>query len=165
MSYDLKVLVVQSKDVYHIDFKSSIKLMNEIEDEYYRYKYIWPYVTNTTGIWYSLVQEYEGLYDAYDICESDFKIDKNDIDMPYWVEDEEVRYDLTPLIIKNEFRNDFEKIISSLIKTSPIKTVMLLSSYQGQDKEIICGVLSLKEYLSLLNRRKILFNVCYIVTD
>jgi hypothetical protein len=164
MSYDFKILAVKSKDIYHVNFQSSIEVMNELEDGFNRYKDIWTYMTNTEGIWYSLIKEHDGLYDAYEICDSNFEIEEKDIEMPYWIKDENIRYDLTPLIIKKDLRVDFQNIIGSLINTSPIKTIMLLASYQSNDKEIVCGVLSLNEYFTLLDEGKILFNVCYIIS-
>jgi hypothetical protein len=40
---------------------------------------------------------------------------------------------------------------------------MFLARYQGGEKEIIQGVFDYKEFITLLNLNKILFNVCYIV--
>lgn len=163
MSYDLKLLAIKQKIVYHAEFSSKIIVKNEIEDEFYRYASIWPFLTNTEGIWYSLVTEHSGLSDAYAICDSDFKKNENEIEMPYWIEDEDIKYDLTPLIIREEFRADFEKIVNSIIETSPERTIMILASYQSSNKEIVCGVMSFAEYLKLLDNNKVLFNVCYII--
>lgn len=165
MSYDLKLLVTKQERLYHTDFQSSIQLKNEIEDEFCRYKEIWPFMTGTDGVWYSMVKESNGLLDAYTICDSDFEKDERDIDMPYWIEDEDVKYDLTPLIIRQEYREDFEKIVRNLINTSKTKTIMILASYQSNNKEIVCGTISFTEYLKLLDEGKILFNICYIIRD
>jgi len=165
MSYDLKIKVIKSTDMYQLDFQTSIEVKSEFEDGFQKYMYIWPYMTRAEGILYTLVKEHDGLYDAYYICDSDFEIREEDIEMPYWIEEKDIRYDLTPLIIRPEFRFDFEKIVSSMINTSPIKTIMLLASYQSHDKEIMCGVLSVKEYFSLLDKGKILFNICYMISD
>lgn len=165
MSYDLKLLVVKQKYLYHTDVQSTITVKNEIEDEFCRYRTIWPFMTSSDGAWYSLVKEHDGLFDAYTICDSDFEKDEKDIDMPYWIDDEDTKYDLTPLIIRKNFRVDFEKIVRNLIKTSSVETIMILASYQSHNKEIICGTMSFSEYLKLLDKGKILFNVCYIIRD
>lgn len=163
MSYDLKILVVKQKKLYHTNFKSTITVKNEIEDGFSRYIKIWPFMTKTEGVWYSLVKEDNGLFDAYAICDSDFEKDIKDISMPYWIDDEDIQYHLTPLIIREKFRTDFEKIVRDLIKTSPERTIMILARYQSHDKEVICGTMSFSEYLKLLDEGKILFNVCYII--
>ena len=165
MSYDLKLLVVNQNNLYNVDFESTIIVKNEVEDNFCRYRNIWPFVMNTKGVWYSLVKEHNGLFDAYPICDSDFEKDEEDIPMPYWIENEDVKYDLTPLIIRKDFRIDFEKIVKGLIQTSSTKTVMILASYQSSNEEIICGTMSFFNYLSLLDKGKILFNVCYIIHD
>lgn len=165
MSYDLKLLVVNQTNLYNVDFESKIIVKNEVEDNFCRYKNIWPFVMNTEGMWYSLVKEHDGLFDAYPICDSDFEKDEEDIPMPYWIEKQDVKYDLTPLIIRKDFRIDFEKIVKGLIQTSSTKTVMILASYQSSNEEIICGTMSFLNYLSLLDRGKILFNVCYIINN
>jgi len=165
MSYDLKLLVVKQEKLYHTDFQSSIAVKNEIEDDFCRYREIWPFMTGTDGIWYSMVKENDGLFNAFPICDSDFEKEEKDIEMPYWIDDEDVKYDLTPLIIRKEYRGDFEKIVKNLIDTSSVRTIMILASYQSNNKEIICGTISFNEYLKLLDERKILFNICYIISN
>ncbi|WP_291572905.1 hypothetical protein [Clostridium sp. UBA4548] len=165
MSYDLKLLVIKQETLYHTDFQSSIQLKNEIEDEFYRYRELWPFMMGTDGALYSMVKESNGLFNAYTICDSDFEKDERDIEMPYWIKDEDVKYDLTPLIIRREYREDFEKIVRNLINTSQTKTIMILANYQSNNKEIVCGTVSFTEYLKLLDEGKILFNICYIIRD
>lgn len=165
MSYDLKILVLKQKRLYHTDFNSTITVKNEIEDNFSRYNNIWSFMTNSEGVWYSLVREHDGLFDAYPICDSDFEKDEEDIDMPYWIDDEDIKYDLTPLIIRKNYLDDFEKIVRNLIDMSSTKTIMILTSYQSHNKETICGTISFSKYLKLLHKGKILFNVCYVIRD
>ncbi|CAM2877188.1 hypothetical protein HAHI6034_01135 [Hathewaya histolytica] len=165
MSYDLKLLVVRPKKLYHTNFESTITVKNEIEDGFRRYRKIWPFMTRAKGVWYSLVEDQNGAFDAYTICDSDFEKDIKDVSMPYWIDDEDIKEDLTPLIIRKKYRTDFEKIVRGLIKTSPERTIMILGSYQSHDKEIVCGTMTFSEYLKLLDEGKILFNVCYIISE
>ncbi|WP_019418912.1 hypothetical protein [Paenibacillus sp. OSY-SE] len=95
-------------------------------------------------------------------CDSDFKHIQDDTALPYWINDEDIKYHLTPLIIKKDFEEDVKKIISYLIEQSPIKTVMLLARYQSEDREIICGVMSPDEFWTLLEEGKVLFNTCFV---
>ena len=164
MSYDLNVIVMNQKNPVKLPFESKIEVHNEF-DNYgaKRYHSIWSYMTQTRGIWYSLLKEKNGLFNAYEICDSDYEIEENKIDMPYWIYNEDIKYNLTPLIIREDYKNDFEKIIKYLIDQSPIKTIMLLARYQSTEHEVVCGVLTLNEFKELLNKGKILFNVCYII--
>lgn len=168
MSFDFKILVFNQKrrSLSKIPFSTSIQVLNEVEDyNGARYHSIWPFMTNSKGVWYSLNKEDElGLAYA-SFCSSDFSIEVNDLELPYWLTDKIVKRNLTPLYIKKEFSYDFERIIRFLIKKSPIKTIMILGSYQGPDHETICGTLTLDEYFTLMNEGKIYFNVCYIVRE
>lgn len=72
---------------------------------------------------------------------------------------------MTPLVIHKEYLEEFEEILEFLIKQSPTKTLMFLARYQGGDYEIIQGTLSLSNFIQHLKSKKILFNVCYIITN
>jgi hypothetical protein len=165
MSFDLEILVVKQKEVYNLDFQSKIIIRNEKEHGPLRYMDIWKFASNSEGIWYSLGQDGEIGFCAYYICSGDFDKDVQEINIPYWINDDDVKDNLTPLIIKHEVRVDFERILKGLMESSPVKTIMVISRYQSEHKEIICGTLSLIEYLSLLDEGKILFNVCYIISN
>ncbi|MEA4963963.1 hypothetical protein [Lutispora sp.] len=166
MSYDLNILVQNQEEPSVLPFPSLIQMLNEKNDEIAsRYHSIWRYMTQSKGIWYSLVKENNGILNAFPICDSDFEADEDSIEIPYWVSDDSIKYNLTPLIVYEEYRRDFEKIIEFLIKQSPNRTVMFLARYQGGEHEIVCGVLKYEEFTKLLNQSKILFNVCYIIND
>ncbi|WP_198342950.1 hypothetical protein [Paenibacillus rubinfantis] len=163
MPYDFNVLVVNQREKTILPFSSSISVLNEIDDEDgKRYHTIYPFMTQTSGIWYSLIKEDDGVVYA-SFCDSDFEHVQEDTALPYWMKDEDVKYHLTPLIIKKGYEEDVVKIISYLIEQSPIKTVMLLARYQSEDREIICGVISPEEFWTLLGQGKVLFNTCYII--
>lgn len=165
MSYDLEILVQNQEEPSVLPFSSSIQLMNEKDDEIARYHSLWKYMTQSKGIWYSLVKERDGIFNAFQICDSKFEENEESIEFPYWITDESIKYNLTPLIINEEFSRDFEKIIKFLIKQSPNKTIMFLARYQGGEHEIVCGVLKYEEFIRLLSQSKILFNVCYIISN
>lgn len=166
MSYDLNILVQNQEKPSILPFQSLIKMVNEKNDKMAkRYHSIWKYMTQSKGIWYSLVKENKGVFNAFPICDSDFGADKESIKIPYWIIDENIKYNLTPLIIYKEYKSDFEKIIRFLIRQSPNRTIMFLARYQGGEHEIVCGVLNYKEFLVLLNERMILFNICYIISE
>lgn len=164
MCYDLKVICVGQKKPRQPNFSTSINLVNEFDDpDAGRYHTMRPFMCNTTGVWYTMETDRDGLLDAGEICESDFEYEVPASDYPYWIEDENVKYELTPLIIRKDYEKDFFRLIEFLIDCSPIKTIILLARYQGADKETVCGVLTLEEFKNLLNQKRILFNVDYII--
>jgi hypothetical protein len=163
MPFDLNILVVKQSNKTNPPFSSAITILNEIDDsDGKRYHSIFPFMTQTEGIWYSLVKEDDGVVYA-SFCYSNFDQKESEKTQPYWVIEDNVKSGLTPLLIKKEFEEEFKKIITFLMDQSPIKTIMLLPRYQGSDEEVICGVLSLDDFWLLLNEQKILFNTSYII--
>ena len=164
MSYDLVLLVVGQDKPTKINNMSDIKILDEFSNDLAkRYHSIWPYMTGTNGVWYSLVCNDRGIYNAYSICDSDYEAKPESIPLPYWVKSSETIYNLTPLIIYDKYKENFRFIIGQLLDQSPTNTLMFLARYQGGEEEIVCGVLSLQDFWELLDERKILFNVCYII--
>ncbi len=117
------------------------------------------------GIWYSLATDDDEYFNAYKICDPDFEAKLSISDIPYWISNEEVIYDLRPLRIRDYYHAEFVEILSFLINRSPIRAVMFLVSFQGADHEIVCGVFSKVEFLDLLNKGRILCNICYIIRE
>ena len=164
MSYDLNVLVLNQENASVLPFASEIQIVDEFQ-EILRYKEIWKYMTETRGVWYLLGIEEGGWFNAMSIIDADFNACLESRQMPYWVSDEDVKSNLNPLIAQEKYRHDFEKILSFLIQESPSKSIMFLARYQGGETEIICGVMKYLEFKKLLDERKILFNVCYIISE
>ena len=128
MAFELDLLVINQTKPSRIPFKSIIEVINEIDDEgVSRYKGIWKLMSQTKGIWYSLVIEEDDVKSAYPICTSDFEIEPEKLPIPSWIDDEDVIYHLTPLIIYKEYLDECEAILRFLIKQSPIKTFMFLA--------------------------------------
>ncbi|ANA83007.1 hypothetical protein C7121_18145 [Paenibacillus glucanolyticus] len=166
MSFDLEVVIVNQEDPVQIPFKSSIEVMNERDNqEIRRFGTTWKFMSQTKGIWYSLVKDDEGIKNAFLLCDSDFERDAQHLPVPFWIENEDVIYNLTPLIIRPQFKMDFERILSFFIEQSPSKTIMFLARYQGGDCEIIQGNLSIHDFINQLNLKNILFNVSYLITE
>lgn len=164
MSYDLNVLVLHQKQATALPFTSSIDIIDEFQ-ECLRYKEIWRFMTMTEGVWYILGKEEDGWFNTLSIVDTDFDECKEDKQIPYWVLDDDIISNLTPIIVYNEFKSDFEKILKFLIQQSPTKTIMFLARYQGGEHEVVGGVLKYLEFITLLNKNKILFNVCYIISE
>ncbi len=65
---------------------------------------------------YSLVKQDNGVRNAYSLCNSDFEIEPEKLPIPFWINTEDVIYNLTPLIIYKEYRDEFEKILKFLYR-------------------------------------------------
>ncbi|MCE5284538.1 MAG: hypothetical protein LLG02_01630 [Pelosinus sp.] len=164
MSYDLNVLVLNQENASVLPFSSEIQILNEFQ-EILRYKEIWKHMTGMRGVWYLLGVDDEDGFNAMPIIDADFNVCLKNQQMPYWVLDEDVRSNLSPLIALEKYKHDFEKILNFLIQESPSKSIMFLARYQGGETEIVCGVIKYLEFKKLLDERKILFNVCYIISE
>ncbi len=163
MSYEINLLVVNQDQPSTIPYLSRIEVINEVEDEMeLRLNNTWNFMSKTNGIWYSLVKEEDGIKNAFLLCTSDFDSDSKVLPLPFWINDEDVIYNLTPLIIYREYVDEFEKILKFLVKQT--NTLMFLARYQGGDHEITQGTISLSNFIQHLKNKKILFNVCYIIT-
>lgn len=166
MSYDLNILCINQDSPSKIPFASSIELRNEIDFPHSgRYNSIWPFMCNLKGVWYSIGKDDDGWFNTMSIVDADFDEVIEKSYMPYWVLDDDVTSNLKPLIVYNEYNKDFKSIIEFLIQQSPNRIIMFLARYQGGEKEIVQGVLKYEEFTKLLNQSKILFNVCYIISD
>jgi hypothetical protein len=164
MSYDLNVVALNQERASVLPFASSIDIVDEFQ-EVLRYNEIWGYMTRMNGVWYSLGKDEDGWFNTLAIVDADFEESLENRVTPYWVIDEDIRSNLTPLIVLSEYKDDFEKIIKFLIQESPVKTIMFLARYQGGEKEIVCGVIKYFEFKKLIDERKILFNICYIISE
>ena len=166
MSYDLNILCINQNDASSLPFASSIELRSEFDSLYYgRYSSIWPFTSSLKGVWYSLGKEEDGWFNTMSIIDADFDKEAGRNLAPFWILDVDVLSNLSPMIVRDEHRRDLEKIIHFLIQQSSIKTIMFLARYQGGETEIIEGVLKYEEFIGLLRQSKILFNICYIISD
>ena len=161
MPFDLNVLVVNQINPTIFDNKQ-IKIENEIHDTYCgRFSEIWPFMTRMNGIWYSLVKEYKDYYSAHPIIAFNDEVENNSI--PTWIKSDIIKDSLTPLIIRKEYIEEVKEIIRTLIVGSPVKTIMLLATYQCPDFQVIQGMMSLEQFEEMLEVGEVLFNTCYIV--
>lgn len=164
MSYNIEIMVPNQTVPVHADFLKRINLFNEIDDENTkRYWKIWPFFSNTNGILYCLAAEYEEeIYFSFLICDGDFEAKVPQRLFPSWISKEE-KENLTPLIIYDEYYDEFVKVIHFLIETAPQKRIMFHTRYECENAEIILGVIKEREFFAMLDKREILFNICYIV--
>lgn len=165
MSFEINIISVAQKQPVNYLGNSRVQLRNELTcGDVMRYYKIWPVFCNTRGILYDIVVEDEpGLFWSFPICDSDFS-HKSSNNIPSYIHDD-VAYNLTPLIIKNEFICDVKSIIHLLIKSSPVKTILFQTRYQDGDFEVIQGTYGEVDFLEELQQGELMFNVCYVVTD
>lgn len=164
MSYEINIIsVAQEAPVSYIGDSSVLLRDEQTCEEVARYYKIWPVFSNTKGILYNVVTEMEcGFYSSFPICDSDFRVHLANTFSAF--SSIEVAENLTPLIINDTFLTDLQSIVSLLIETSPARTILFQTRYEGGDFEVIQGTFEKSVFLKMLEERKVMFNVCYAVT-
>ena len=163
--FDLNILCVgQKTPTITIPNNNSIRIESKNISYKKRKKYYYqiaPLMNYIDGTWYELLcSEYE--IAGTNIC--DYAVNSSGT-YPYWISSAEIKDDLRTLIINKEYRDSLFEIIKFLVKKSPIHTIILFCRYQSNDAEVMCGTLSIDDFISLLDQRKILTNVCYSISD
>lgn len=162
--FDLNLLVLDSDIDYKYPHKSAFEIITESEREYTRYAEIWPYVTRSKGRYYRLGkhdEEVDVYFHAFDF----FKSEKYSHYKPYWITDKRIFSDLTTFILKRKYEEDFMGIVQYYLSKSQSSTVLLLGRYQSDEREVVCGTITLFEFETLLYDGKLSFNTCYIISD
>jgi len=165
LSFDIEILVVNQTRPIGIQSQLGIQVLNEVDDEtVVRFEKTWKFMSQTKGVWYSLVMDDNGILSAFPLCCSSFYSGPEDRTLPFWIDNDDVLYHLTPLLIRAEYRPEFERILTLLLEQSPTETVLFLARYQGGDYEIIQGTMPVDVFWVELDRKRILFNTCYVIT-
>ncbi len=115
---------------------------------------------------YSIVEEIDDdFFTCSNFCDSLFEEpDVQDVQIPLWIF-AEAKDDLTPLIIREDVKNEFLKIIKHVLFSSPDHRILFQSRYQCSEKEIVIGTISFEKFKTMLLSSQILFNVCYIIEN
>lgn len=103
----------------------------------------------------------------YDVLNRDFDACiecDNDLLCPFWVNDQSKDESLFPLCVDESIFNDYCRIIYHCIKYSVNNTILFLPKFSETCEEIVAGVISYKKFLKLLNEKKVLCGICYIIT-
>ena len=149
----------------------------------------WAYPCTCVGYWHTLMlvedrtPEYPDDYyfDCYKVCNAHYSQQSLD-DFKVWTSLPEgepyPKFDnlygeweyyknvsLATLEIKEEYREDFEKIIDYFLERSPAKMIIFLPRYQGEERDNIQGVLKRDLFFEMLDTGKIKFNTCYIISN
>lgn len=165
MSFEINIISVAQEKPTPNAHLSSIILRDEISHEdVARYYNIWPVFSNIKGIFYNIViDEGDGFYSSFPICDADFDSKEPLFGLPRFADN--VAENFTPLVIKDEYIDELINAVSFLIDSSPKKTILFLSRYEGGDYEVIIGTLTKGDFIQRLLSRKLSFNVCYVVAD
>ena len=164
LSYSIDVLVQNATEPVTPPFSSSIVLKSELDSPFFeRYHEIWPFFSSIRGIMYSLVQDTgDEYYSSFPLCDSDFDLQLESL--PFLIEKEEdVMYHLTAFYVKEEFFSDFLKLVHFLLTTAPDKRILFHTRYQGGEREVILGVVKWENFVKMLKKRAVYFNICYII--
>ena len=165
MSIELKMVIPAQKEPISYPLTSGIVLKNEINDPGLagRYKTIWPLLMSVQGIQYAFGVE-DPFFSAFSLCSPDYTQQLRHVEKSPWIPDAKWEY-LIPLVVDASFIQDFRKIVTWYLETSPKKVVLLYSRFQGGDEDTIVGPIVISDYFECLSVGKIMCNTCYIVVD
>jgi hypothetical protein len=159
------VISLEQEKITELPFMTALEARDEIHYPVDgRFHSIWPFMCSLKGIWYTLgITDEDGWFNSMSIVEVNYDKIIKESDLPYWILDEDEKSNFVPIIIVDEYRKDFERILEFLIQQSPNKTILFLVRSQCGDKDVIAGVLEYEAFIMLLNQSKILLNICYII--
>ena len=169
MSYDLCCLVMGVEEDIRLPNLKQIKVENEYSPDSNSGRYYdeYPFMTMQRGTWFNLLNPEKSYLGAYGLCDADFELAEAQPDfikVPYWVQDEDSLYGLVPLIVFDEYVDEFKRITEYLLDRSPIGKLMFLARFQSRNDDIVCGVIPITDFFNFLANREILYNVCYIIS-
>jgi hypothetical protein len=177
MPFDLNILCLnETKKIKSFPFSSifTFEVKHRGKDSYPKYYgHYWHFMSHCQGFWYYL-KPIDSLFGpnscCYDLCNIFYDKKKLKIENEQYYDGEQHYKNLWQYIdflpvfgIKPEFRKDFEIIIDFFLDQSPIKTIIFLPRFQGEEKDVIQGIFSYKEFFEMLDSKQIKFNMCYII--
>jgi hypothetical protein len=163
--FDLNVLCIgQKQPTLEIEGNENIWIEAKNDDPTKKpknqfYGAIAPVMNYLDGFWYNLYLNESEIAGTH-LCD----YIKDEGDAPFWVQPN-AKISYNTLIIQKENLSSFRAIIKSLIRQSPIRTVMVFCRYQTHDREVILGTFTTELFFEYLAQGKILTNVCYVVSD
>lgn len=127
------------------------------------YKNTFSYMAEKRGAWCCLFEpdKEKHIFSAMNIADIDL-IPKDERKYPFWTDRTSGMYVLK---IRDEYYHSFEAVMKKLQSLSPKKRIMFLPRLQGGEYNNVCGVITLEHFFELLDNKKILFNIVYIIQD
>lgn len=164
MSYDLEILIEGGKPTPSMIIDKISIEVNSKNGGRYRYKDTFPYMTEKEGAWCSLfeIEPDNRFFSAMNIADIDDSISQSEITYPFWTDKTSGMYVLK---IVDEYYHSFKEVLKKLQELSPIKRIMFLPRLQGGEYNNVCGVITLHDFFELLDNKRILFNIVYIIQN
>ncbi len=120
----------------------------------------YPFAAKISGEWFELVKyDTDKLLGSFDVCDFDFDRETE----LFWRRESADHFSL--FFRSEELSGDFRRIMKHLQKLSPTGMLIFLARLQGEERNDICGVLTLEEFFALIPEKRIYSNVCYIIQN
>ena len=175
MSYDLNILcIMQEKKTKQLPFPSIFTWATRQRGKnsypkYYGSRDFWSFMNSCCGFWYYLFPNDEALFPYMacgELCEI-YCEDKPSI-MPtnHCLPDELAEYVSKldwAIGLKKEYRQDFENVIDYFLTESPVNMIMFLPRVQGEERDVVNGVITRDQFFSMMDNKQIRLNMCYII--
>lgn len=160
MSYDLEILVEGRKHIPPLVIGNLRIAVNEWDGRM-RYYRTFSTMTQRRGAWCKSFETDPDrrFFSAMDIADIG---DDADAVFPFWTDH---RSGLYPLIIVPEYDAAFRETLRHLQLASPIRLIWFLPRLQADERALLCGVITLDEFFTMLDRSRILFNIAYIIQN
>lgn len=98
-----------------------------------------------------------------EMFDADLECD-NDEMCPFWVNNLSRSESLYPLIVNEEYYNDYCRLVYHCMANSGNKVILFLPKFAETRDELIAGVINFKKFLRLLSERQILCGISYVIT-
>ncbi|MBQ3841424.1 MAG: hypothetical protein II820_01900 [Ruminiclostridium sp.] len=159
MSYDIKVLSAGAVCKFNMSCGSIKAVRTGGFGRSFEETYI--YASKISGEWFELVKDgTPDLLGSFYVCDFDF--DSGDLP-PFWRTGEAAEGHYGLIFRSEELFGDFRLIMKQLRNMSPSKTLIFLARIQDNERNDVCGVLTLDEFLALAAEKRIYSNICYII--
>ena len=159
MSYDLKVLSVGASCKLNISCGSITAVRSGGFGAAFAEDY--PFAAKMQGEWFELVKDgTPGILGSFDICDFDFEHGEREL---FWRQSAKDHHSL--LFKSAELFEDFRRIMKQLQKLSPSGMLVFLARLQGEERNDVCGVITLGEFMALIPEKRVYSNLCYIIED
>ena len=163
MSYDLEILVDGGKKIPPMVIDKIRIEVNPHNCGRRYYKETFPYMTEKKGAWCTLfeIDREHRFFSSMNIADI-IAISESEIKYPFWTDKTSGMYVLK---IVEEYYQSFKKVLKELQKLSPNKRIMFLPRLEGGEYNNVCGVITLNDFFELLENKRILFNIVYIIQN
>ena len=161
MSYDIKVLSVGASCKLDISCGSiTAKRTVDFEQDFVQH---YTFAAKMRGEWFELKKDGAAdILDTAEICELDREHGGHEL---FWRQENPDTGHYSLLIRSEELFDDLRLIMKQLRKLSPSATLVFLARMRDHEKNDVCGVLTLDEFMALIPEKKVYSNLCYIIED